>query len=181
MSKWTTADIPDQTGRTAVITGANTGLGYETAAALAAKGVAADSAAVNTVMGLPKPEAIRILLDRDGPRCGLASTAENINAIHDDFTARMRRYYVDDPAVREIPGAAAAFAALRGAGVKVALNTGFFRPIVDALLARRAQPHGGIGLAAADDDGARRRRALHEAATIDHDRPDTGEILGITQ
>ena len=38
MSKWTTADIPDQTGRTAVITGANTGLGYETAAALAEKG-----------------------------------------------------------------------------------------------------------------------------------------------
>jgi NAD(P)-dependent dehydrogenase (short-subunit alcohol dehydrogenase family) len=38
MTKWTSADIPDQTGRTAVITGANTGLGYETAAALAAKG-----------------------------------------------------------------------------------------------------------------------------------------------
>ena len=38
MSKWTTAQIPDQNGRTAVITGANTGLGYETAAALAAKG-----------------------------------------------------------------------------------------------------------------------------------------------
>ncbi len=38
MPKWTTADIPDQPGRTAVITGANTGLGYETAAALAAKG-----------------------------------------------------------------------------------------------------------------------------------------------
>jgi NAD(P)-dependent dehydrogenase (short-subunit alcohol dehydrogenase family) len=38
MSTWTTADIPDQTGRVAVITGANTGLGYETAAALAAKG-----------------------------------------------------------------------------------------------------------------------------------------------
>jgi NAD(P)-dependent dehydrogenase (short-subunit alcohol dehydrogenase family) len=38
LSDWTTANIPDQTGRTAVITGANTGLGYETAAALAAKG-----------------------------------------------------------------------------------------------------------------------------------------------
>jgi NAD(P)-dependent dehydrogenase (short-subunit alcohol dehydrogenase family) len=38
VSKWTSANIPDQTGRTAVITGANTGLGYETAAALAAKG-----------------------------------------------------------------------------------------------------------------------------------------------
>jgi len=38
MAKWTTADIPDQTGRIAVITGANTGLGYETAAALAGHG-----------------------------------------------------------------------------------------------------------------------------------------------
>ncbi|MGK2868095.1 MAG: SDR family NAD(P)-dependent oxidoreductase [Mycobacterium sp.] len=38
MSNWTTADIPDQTGRTAVITGANTGLGFETAKALAAHG-----------------------------------------------------------------------------------------------------------------------------------------------
>ena len=38
MTKWTTNDIPDQTGRTAVITGANTGLGFETAAALAARG-----------------------------------------------------------------------------------------------------------------------------------------------
>jgi len=38
MTKWTAIDIPDQTGRTAVITGANTGLGFETAAALAARG-----------------------------------------------------------------------------------------------------------------------------------------------
>lgn len=38
MTKWTASDIPDQTGRTAVVTGANTGLGLETAAALAAHG-----------------------------------------------------------------------------------------------------------------------------------------------
>jgi NAD(P)-dependent dehydrogenase (short-subunit alcohol dehydrogenase family) len=37
-SKWTTADIPDQSGRIAVVTGANTGLGFWTAAALAEKG-----------------------------------------------------------------------------------------------------------------------------------------------
>jgi NAD(P)-dependent dehydrogenase (short-subunit alcohol dehydrogenase family) len=38
MAKWTATDIPDQADRVAVITGANTGLGYETAAALAGRG-----------------------------------------------------------------------------------------------------------------------------------------------
>ena len=37
-AKWTTADIPDQSGRVAVVTGANTGLGFDTAAVLADKG-----------------------------------------------------------------------------------------------------------------------------------------------
>src|SRR3546814_19257332 len=35
---WTTADIPDQAGRVAVVTGANGGLGLETAKALAGAG-----------------------------------------------------------------------------------------------------------------------------------------------
>ncbi len=38
MSPWTTADIPDQTGKTFVITGANSGLGEQTAKALAKAG-----------------------------------------------------------------------------------------------------------------------------------------------
>jgi NAD(P)-dependent dehydrogenase (short-subunit alcohol dehydrogenase family) len=35
---WTTADVPDQTGRTALVTGANSGLGLQTAAVLAERG-----------------------------------------------------------------------------------------------------------------------------------------------
>jgi NAD(P)-dependent dehydrogenase (short-subunit alcohol dehydrogenase family) len=38
MSRWTTADIPDQNGRTVLVTGANSGLGLRTAEALADKG-----------------------------------------------------------------------------------------------------------------------------------------------
>jgi NAD(P)-dependent dehydrogenase (short-subunit alcohol dehydrogenase family) len=36
--RWTEADVPDQSGRVAVITGANTGIGFEAAAVLADKG-----------------------------------------------------------------------------------------------------------------------------------------------
>jgi phosphonatase-like hydrolase len=105
-------------------------------ATLAAWGIEADPAAVNAVMGLPKPEAIRLLLERFGRPRGGTPSADHLNAIHEDFTSRMRNYYATDPAVREIPGAAAAFAALRRAGIKVALNTGFFRPIAGVLLGR---------------------------------------------
>src|ERR1700730_2549963 len=38
MQPWTFNDIPDQAGRTAIVTGANTGIGRETARMLALKG-----------------------------------------------------------------------------------------------------------------------------------------------
>jgi NAD(P)-dependent dehydrogenase (short-subunit alcohol dehydrogenase family) len=68
MSKWTTADIPDQTGRTAVITGANTGLGYETAAALAAKG----AHVVLAVRNIEKGKAAADLIARAHPGASVA-------------------------------------------------------------------------------------------------------------
>ncbi len=36
--KWTAADVPDQSGRVAIVTGSNTGIGYEAAAVLARAG-----------------------------------------------------------------------------------------------------------------------------------------------
>ena len=101
-------------------------------AALAAFGVGTDAAFVNTVMGLHKPDAIRILLDRAGRN----PSANEVDAIHEDFVKRMRNYYATDAAVREIPGATSAFATLRRAGVKIALNTGFNRAVADVLLGR---------------------------------------------
>jgi len=101
-------------------------------AALAAADVASDPARVNLVMGLPKPEAIRILLIEAGREPAPAA----IDAIHADFVKRMRTYYATSPDIREVPGAAAVFAALRKMGVKIALNTGFNRAITDVLLER---------------------------------------------
>jgi NAD(P)-dependent dehydrogenase (short-subunit alcohol dehydrogenase family) len=69
MAKWTTADIPDQTGRVAVITGANTGLGYETAAALADHGAHVVLAVRNLEKG--KDAAARIAAQSPGAEVAL--------------------------------------------------------------------------------------------------------------
>ncbi len=68
MAKWTTADIPDQTGRVAVITGANTGLGYETAAALADHG----AHVVLAVRNLDKGKDAAALIHRGSPNASVA-------------------------------------------------------------------------------------------------------------
>ena len=87
MGKWTTADIPDQTGRTAVITGANTGLGYETAAALAAKG----ARVVLAVRNLEKGKAAADLITRATPGASVAiqeldlTSLESIRAAADEL------------------------------------------------------------------------------------------------
>jgi NAD(P)-dependent dehydrogenase (short-subunit alcohol dehydrogenase family) len=57
-ARWTTDDVPGQQGRLAVVTGANTGLGFETAQVLAARGASVVLAVRNVEKG--KQAAARI-------------------------------------------------------------------------------------------------------------------------
>jgi NAD(P)-dependent dehydrogenase (short-subunit alcohol dehydrogenase family) len=68
MAKWTTSDIPDQSGRVAVITGANTGLGYETALALAERG----AHVVLAVRNLDKGKDAAARITAAAPHAGVA-------------------------------------------------------------------------------------------------------------
>lgn len=92
MAKWTAADIPDQTGRVAVVTGANTGLGYETAAALADHG----ARVVLAVRNLDKGKDAAARITAQSPHADVAlqeldltslesvrAAAEQLKAAHD--------------------------------------------------------------------------------------------------
>ncbi|MCW2587772.1 MAG: short-chain dehydrogenase [Mycobacterium sp.] len=78
MSRWDITDIPDQSGRTAVITGANTGLGYETAAALAAKG----ARVVLAVRTLDKGKAAADLIVRANPGADVSVQELDLTSLH---------------------------------------------------------------------------------------------------
>jgi len=99
---------------------------------LAGADIVVPVARINAVMGLPKKIAVRQLLAEMG------RSADNalVDRLHADFVARMKRHYAERSDIREIPGASAAFAELRRRGIKVALDTGFSRDIVDILLRR---------------------------------------------
>jgi phosphonatase-like hydrolase len=88
---------------------------------------------VNSVMGLPKPIAIQLLLDRKQSQ---PATPESVAAIHEDFLARMIRHYQTAPGIEPMPHTLDTFCQLKEAGIRLALDTGFSRKIVDAILER---------------------------------------------
>ncbi|MGW7595404.1 SDR family NAD(P)-dependent oxidoreductase, partial [Streptomyces rubiginosohelvolus] len=59
MKGWTASDIPDQTGRTAVVTGANSGLGFVTARELARRGARVVLGCRSELRGAEAAERIR--------------------------------------------------------------------------------------------------------------------------
>ena len=88
MSKWTTANMPDQSGRVAVVTGANTGLGFETAKALAAGGAHVVLAVRNLDKG--KDAATRIGGDVAVAELDLTSL-DSVRSAADELKSRYER------------------------------------------------------------------------------------------
>ena len=88
MTTWTFDDIPDQTGRSAIVTGANSGIGFETARALARKGARVTLACRSLDRGVAAKERILAetpdaadavsLLDQEGHLRNLAEIEKDL-------------------------------------------------------------------------------------------------------
>ena len=100
---------------------------------LAESGLAVEPELVDSVMGLPKPEAFRTLI---GASPLADRLADSVEAIHKSFVDRMVAYYTTDPSVREVIGIGPLFLELRRRGVAVGVNTGFSREIADVIIER---------------------------------------------
>lgn len=121
---------------------------------VAARGPAPSDAALTRVMGLAKPEALAALL---ADALGRDATRAEVSAANEDLERRLVRRYMLDPAVRAMPGAQAVFKELRASGVKVALDTGFSRRILDTVLLRLGWLEGVIDTSIASDEVAHGR------------------------
>jgi NAD(P)-dependent dehydrogenase (short-subunit alcohol dehydrogenase family) len=73
---WTAARMPDLSGKTAIVTGANSGLGFETARALAAKGAHVVMACRDTRRGEAAAARVRAGVQVGGPEAGGPETGQ---------------------------------------------------------------------------------------------------------
>jgi len=75
--KWSEADVPDQSGRVVVVTGANTGIGYQTAAVLAYRG----AHVVLAVRDLEKGNAALARIVGASPRADVTLQALDLSSL----------------------------------------------------------------------------------------------------
>lgn len=87
MSRWSAADIPDQTGRTVLVTGATSGLGRHTATVLAGHGATVLMTCRDPDRGRAAREQLRGAADADATLVQLGLTDTQLVA----NTVRMRR------------------------------------------------------------------------------------------
>lgn len=135
--------------------------------ALTAAHIHAPREAIRDVMGLSKPDAIGAIIART--LGGAAPHPTLVSRINAHFEALCIEHYRDSTEVREIDGASATFAALKANGAKVALDTGFSRPITAAILERTGWVRSGLVDAVVTSDEVR------------HGRPAPDMILAIQQ
>jgi phosphonatase-like hydrolase len=102
--------------------------------ALADAGVRVTRSDVNQVMGIAKPVAIGKLLERHGGARKWSTS--HVHDIHHAFLQLMIGHYQHSPNVEPMPNAEVTLSKLRAAGVRVALDTGFSRNILDTILLR---------------------------------------------
>lgn len=95
-----------------------------------AYGAAPSQADIARWHGAAKHEALRALLTTPG---GEPPSADLLDTVVADFRSRLTAAYAISPP-RPLPGVADAMAALRSAGIRVALTTGFDRDIADSLI-----------------------------------------------
>lgn len=99
-------------------------------------------------MGAGKREAITAMLTES---TGHAPDESVVDAGFEDFHVRLAAAYAATPPT-PLPGVPEAIAKLRAAGIKVALTTGFDRPIVDGLLATLGWESGAVDTVLCIDD-----------------------------
>ncbi len=114
------------------------------------QGFQAEYDEVNVLMGLHKPQAIRLMLERRMDPAAI--TEELVMKIHGVFESNLVEFYTNDPSVREIEGASEVFKKLQANGIKVALDTGFGRVITDTIIKRLGWDNGLVNASAASDE-----------------------------
>lgn len=128
-------------------------------AALESTGLDVTRDDINAVMGLRKPEAIRLILEKKLTDKSQI-TDEYVNELHDVFLNKMIDFYKNDPRVKEVDGASKVFKELRANGVKVGIDSGFSRDIMDTIIERLGwEKDGLIDVSVASDEVEKGRPA----------------------